>query len=203
MKLAHFGEGYRWNPKTSSAGSISSKCCRTRIRLARYAPVMPVARIAKSEQMVRKVPVCANARQSVCAARVVGGPAVVGLDAGDIRIQRRQLVHQLTGALDDRLVAQPRRRRVAVGAARRAVDPPRSSARRAAERPSRAATVARGRAAWRIFAGTGSVCARYAVRNQKWRASDLKSVVGIPVATTTRFASDAAAGGEHFDVSCD
>jgi hypothetical protein len=73
-----------------------------------------VARIAKSEQVVREVPVGADAGQSVCAERVVGGPAVVRLDAGDIRIQRRQLVHQLTGALDNRLVAQPGRRRIAV-----------------------------------------------------------------------------------------
>ena len=32
---------YRWNPKTSSAGSISSKWCRSSTRLARYAPVTP------------------------------------------------------------------------------------------------------------------------------------------------------------------
>src|SRR5438128_3214141 len=37
-----------------------------------------------------------------------------------------------------------------------------------------------------IFAGTLSVKVRYVVLNQKWRASDLKSLVGIPVATTMR-----------------
>ena len=104
------------NPKTSSAGSISSKWCRSRTRLARYAPVDAVARIAEREQVVRKVAVRSDARQSVRGARVIRRPAELRLQAGDIRIQRRELVHQLAGALHDRLVAQARRRRGRIGA---------------------------------------------------------------------------------------
>src|SRR4029453_13840637 len=76
-----------------------------------------VAGIAKSEQVVRKVSVGADAGQAVRAARVVGGPSVRGLQTGDIRIQGRELAHQLPGALHDRLLAQARRRRVGIGAA--------------------------------------------------------------------------------------
>ena len=46
----------------------------------------------------------------------------------------------------------------------------------------------------RILAGTGAVSVRYALLNQKCRASDLNSAVGLPVATTTRAAYRRASG---------
>src|SRR5438874_5144934 len=75
-----------------------------------------VARIAKSEQVVWKIPMRADRGQAVVGERVIGRPAVLGLHAGDIWIQSRELVHQLTGALDDDLVALSRRSGRRIGA---------------------------------------------------------------------------------------
>ena len=117
-----------------------------------------VARVAEREQVMR---------ESCGAGRCNGRPSAVlpygasqpyaGQDAGDVRIDRGQLVHQLTGALNDRLVAQPRRQTVAVGAAHQqaVVVHPADDVRR--RRRIADDHLAAGRACGRTLAGTRSV----------------------------------------------
>src|SRR5260221_5428928 len=76
-----------------------------------------VTGVAKGEQVVRVIAMRADVRQAVGRARVVGGPAERRLQAGDIRIQSGEFVHQLAGPLDDDLVAKARRRFVAISPA--------------------------------------------------------------------------------------
>src|SRR6185295_11440393 len=72
--------------------------------------------VSEREEMVRKVAVRPDAGQSVRSTGIIRRPAERRLQAGDIRIQSRELVHQLTGPLDDDLVAQARSGRFGIGA---------------------------------------------------------------------------------------
>ena len=105
---------------------------------------------------------------------------------GDIRIQRRQLVHQLPGPLHDRLA------RADAPAATSLSAPATSSRSSSTQRTTCGGGASRGRRSSRLpelladlrrhRLGEREIRAR----NQKCRASDLKSAVGMPVATTTR-----------------
>src|SRR5256885_6770178 len=64
-----------------------------------------VTGISKSEQVMRIIAMCADVRQTVGRARVRRRPSVFGANTGDIWIERRQLVHQLPGALNQNFVA--------------------------------------------------------------------------------------------------
>src|SRR4051812_27304163 len=59
-----------------------------------------MACVAEREEVMGVVPVRADRRQGVDGQGVVGCPAVLRLQPGDIGIERRQLVHQLAGALN-------------------------------------------------------------------------------------------------------
>ena len=73
-----------------------------------------VARVTERKEMSRVIAVRPDERQAVGGPSVRRVPTVVRLNSRNIRIDRRQLVHQLTGALNESLLPEPRRNDVAV-----------------------------------------------------------------------------------------
>ena len=76
------------------------------MRLARYASVTEWRAAAEGEQMPREVAVRTDVRQTVGRLAVHRVPAIGGGEAGDVGIERREFVHQLPGALHERLLAR-------------------------------------------------------------------------------------------------
>ena len=74
-----------------------------------------VASVAKGEEMAREVAVRTNDRQVVRGSVVVDVPSPFGLQAGNRRIERRQLVHQLADLRHEQLLARPAGDRRPVG----------------------------------------------------------------------------------------
>ena len=188
------------NANGASAASTSSEVMPQQNPAREIRAGDAVARIAEREQMMREIPVRTDVRQPVAGARVRRVPAVRGQDAGDVGIERRQLVHQLTGSLHDHLA---RAGAAAAIAHRRPheqplVVHPSNDVRR--RRARRGRPQSRRPSWWRIFAGTGSVSARYEVRNQKWRASDSKSARRHAGRDDDAVGADRAAGREDVGV---
>ena len=145
-----------------------------------------VARVAEREQMMRKVPVRSDVRQTLGGLRVVDAPAVLGLDARrcpDTAPTARTSVGRSAGRSLSLLDAPGGVSMSAPITINRSSSSHRTTWYGSAESRT---TVLRLPSCLRIFAGTGSVSATYVVRNQKCRRSDLwNSVVGVPVATMT------------------
>ncbi len=87
------------------------------MRAARNAAAETGRAEADGEEVPGKVAVRAGEQQAVRPRHRARRPAVFGRRAGNHRIEPRQLVHQLTGALHDRLVALTRGDRLLIGAA--------------------------------------------------------------------------------------
>src|SRR5687767_12134246 len=75
----------------------------------------PVAAGPHREQMTRKIPVQTHERETIHSFVTCEILGPFGLKAGDRGIERRELVHQLPGPLDERLVARARRNLRLVG----------------------------------------------------------------------------------------
>src|SRR5437667_5992302 len=73
-----------------------------------------VARVTEGEKMSRIVAVRTDVRQAILRPRVRRVPPGCREDAGNFRVERRQLVHQLAGALDVDLLAQTLRWRLPI-----------------------------------------------------------------------------------------
>src|SRR5262245_37954378 len=71
-----------------------------------------VAAVTECKEVMREVAMRADVRQALGGSCVVGRPAVRGLDAGDIRIQRGHLVHQLSGLPYENFIQLTRRHRL-------------------------------------------------------------------------------------------
>ena len=159
------------------------------MRLARYAPVTLVARIAEREQMMRKVPVRADVRQAVGGSRVRRIPAVRRRECPrcpDRASRARTSADRCAERAPCR--ASRRRQTVAVGAGHEqavVVHPANDVRRRRRDRarPSRARP-----SCWRIFAGTRSVSARNALLKPEVPRERLEERGRRPVAMTTRSA---------------